>query len=168
MKNILLMRHAKSSWEDSSLRDMDRPLNKRGRNDAPLMAEYLKRMGYLPNRIVASPAKRVEQTLEPLTGLIENAVAPIMDEQLYFGWAEDYLDVIRSTPNEVDRIMLIGHNPMTEELVGKLSGENKRPAKMPTAAIACFEYNSDNWASLESNDVSLKWLMTPKKLKKLS
>lgn len=168
MKFVLLMRHAKSSWKDSRLKDFDRPLNERGNKDAPRMAKFLEETGSLPEHLLASPARRVVQTTKPIIDLIKNMSSPLWDEQLYYGSTETYLNVLLNAASEFKQIMLIGHNPMMEDLVGRLNHKNSGPMKMSTAAIACFEFDIENWKDLKSTEANFKWYMTPKKLKNLS
>lgn len=170
MKYVILMRHAKSSWKEAGMKDFDRPLNKRGSEDAPGMAKFLEQTGNLPERIIASPAKRVVQTTNPLTDLSKNIDEPIWDEHLYYGSVDDYMEAIRRTPSDFESIMLIGHNPMIEELVNRFNYETKNMIKIPTAATAYFEFDIKNWEALhpESETGTFKWLMTPKNLKNRS
>lgn len=158
------MRHAKSSWDDSSLRDFDRPLNSRGKRDAPRMGSYLSEIGVIPDMIVSSNAARAKGTILRVVkeiGLKEDVI--IWDEDLYHGSSEAYLNAIRNTGEEVSMVMTVGHNPMTEIAIADLSD---RPFNehVPTATIACLEVNADSWNDVKPGTCKLRWLMSPKSL----
>lgn len=137
MKTLLLMRHAKSSWSDMSLRDSQRPLNKRGMRDAPKMGERLKSEGYRCDRLIASPAVRAYETAKAAAETMGFKDPIIKDERLYMADIEDYLEVIAGVPDSVEHLMLVTHNPGSEELFEFLTGE--RVVKFPTAAYALIE-----------------------------
>ena len=162
-KTILIMRHAKSSWDDSSLRDFDRPLNKRGRRDAPAMGRYLSDLDLVPDYVVCSPAKRAKETVELVSKAI-GAVLPSVnyDEDLYYDGVEAYIEAIRSAPQETGIVLVAGHNPTIEQAVAKLSGGNKRLQKITTANIACFYSSASQWEDVSELNTTFKWLMGPK------
>lgn len=169
MKQILLMRHAKSSWENPDLKDFDRPLAKRGLNDAPRMGKYLREIKYKPAMVISSPAQRAKETTQ-----LSMEAAKVDDEQiswnedLYFGSARDYVLAIQSAPDEYERIMLVGHNPLMESTTGVLAGgQDKTAVRMPTAAIVCLESFANTWKSIAPGTCQIKWMMIPKVLKKL-
>jgi phosphohistidine phosphatase len=169
MKQILLMRHAKSSWEDGSLKDFDRPLNKRGQKDAPMMGEFIRQIGYKPAAIIASPASRAKQT----TQLSMKAAKVDEDdiywnEDLYYGSMRDYIAAIQSVENKVERLLLIGHNPLIENTAGILAGsEHKTAIRMPTAALVCLESFAEKWEQVSPGTCQIKWMMIPKVLKEM-
>lgn len=169
MKYILLLRHAKSSWEDSSLKDFDRPLAERGEKDAPRMGKFLKQVEYLPARIIASPALRAKQT----TTLFAEAAALDEDlitwnEDLYYGSYKDYLSAIKNTSDDIKTIMLVGHNPKMEEMADVLCNDEDTGAiRIPTAALLCFEHHADRWKRVQPGTAQLKWMMIPKVVKRL-
>lgn len=169
MKQILLLRHAKSSWDDSSLKDFDRPLAKRGRDDAPRMGRFLKKIGYLPAHIVSSPAQRAKETIGLFlgaAGMDEEIV--VWNEDLYYGSYRDYLQAVAEAPDDAERILLVGHNPKMEDAAGELcGGENGASIRMPTAALVCFEHPANRWEQVRPGTAQLKWMMIPKVLKKL-
>lgn len=166
-KYVLLMRHAKSSWDDDSLKDFDRPLNKRGEKDAPRMASFLKETGYLPDYIISSPARRTAKTVSHILKPSKRAGEPVWDEQLYHGSGEAYMNALRKAPAEAECLMLVGHNPMTENTAEYLAGTERDAIKMPTAAVVCFQTDIENWEQFGPGRAMLKWMMIPKLLKSL-
>lgn len=145
MKTLLLLRHAKSSWDNDRLSDFERPLNNRGREDAPRMGRMLSGLGLTPDLIISSTAKRAATTAE-LVALSSSCDGDIRyTDALYLAEADEYLAVARRVADNVATLMLVGHNPGLEELVGRLSGHDER---MPTAALAAFRLPIDTWREL--------------------
>jgi phosphohistidine phosphatase len=145
MKTLLLLRHAKSSWDDASLSDHERPLNKRGRKDAPRIGELLAGEGLLPDCIFGSTAQRVRETVELVVqhsgyrGKIEFL------PELYLASREIYVKVLRDSPEECASAMIVGHNPGLEELLACLSGTHEH---LPTAALAQLALPLAVWGEL--------------------
>jgi phosphohistidine phosphatase len=150
MKELLILRHAKSSWDHPELADHDRPLSKRGKSDAPRMGEWLWREELTPDLIISSTARRARTTAEAVAEACDYDGDVILTRDLYHADALTYLDVAQQLGEVHKRIMLVGHNPGIEELVEDLSGHYER---MPTAAIAWFSLAIDTWAAL-TEDVS--------------
>lgn len=162
--NILLMRHAKSSWKDRKLRDYDRPLNKRGKRDAPAMGAFLKKSGMVPDLIISSPAVRARETAllaAEEMGFDRDRI--VWSESLYFDGPNAYIDAIRRAEPGSGRVMTVGHNPMTEYAITLLTGmRNQYP--VPTAAITCLGVSADSWDELEPGSCSFLWMKRPKDL----
>ncbi len=169
MKQILLMRHAKSSWEDEELSDFDRPLAGRGKTDAPMMGNFIRVLGYTPELVYSSPAKRAKETILRVaaeTTIDENAIR--WDEDLYYGDISSYLNAIQSSSNNLETIMLVGHNPLMENTTGLLCGAGDRLAvRMPTAAVVCLESYAASWKEIKAGTCQIKWMMIPKAIKNL-
>ncbi|MDZ7716737.1 MAG: histidine phosphatase family protein [Balneolaceae bacterium] len=167
MKHILLLRHAKSSHEDSSLDDFDRPLANRGLKDAPMMGTFVKNTGYVPDLIISSPAKRAMQTAELFADASGTGKADIKwNEDFYYGSSYDYLEEIQQCAEGLDCIMLVGHNPKMEETVSLLcSDQRSYIARMPTAALVCFEHPAVQWEQVKEGTARIKWMMIPRLLK---
>ncbi|HBQ61831.1 MAG TPA: histidine phosphatase family protein [Balneolaceae bacterium] len=169
MKQILLMRHAKSSWEDGSLKDYDRPLNERGQSDAPMMGAFIRQVGYKPGEVIASPAQRAKETTQ--LSMESAQVDPNLirwDEDLYYGSMKDYIAAIQSTAKNVERVLLVGHNPLIENTAGILAGsEHKTAVRMPTAALVCLQSFAEKWEDITPGTCQIKWMMIPKVLKEL-
>lgn len=150
MKTLYLLRHAKSSWEFSHLSDHDRPLNKRGRNDAPLMGEQLAKRNIKPDLIVSSPAVRAITTATLVSKEIGYGLEKIaIDEKAYQAGPDDLLEIIQNTPPEVEELVLVGHNDGMTDLVNQLSPTYID--NVPTAGIVSLSFDTSSW-----KDVSLK------------
>jgi phosphohistidine phosphatase len=162
MKTLLLMRHAKSDWGDVSLRDFDRPLAERGERDAPRMARELKARGPLPDLIISSPAVRARQTAEAVIRAAGLNAPLEFDENIYEASTSELMKVARNISDTTACAMLVGHNPGFEGMVSRLSGADER---MPTAAVACIEFQVDRWEDVEDGRGRLQWLMTPRTIK---
>ena len=169
MKQILLLRHAKSSWDDSSLEDFDRPLAERGRGDAPCMGRFLKQVGYLPGHIVSSPAERAKETIRLVAEAADLPADMIAwNEELYYGSYRDYLEAVTESPDATERVLLVGHNPKMENAASALCGdESEAYIRMPTAALACFEHPAERWEQIRPGTAQLKWMMIPKVVQKI-
>ncbi|MCA9296997.1 MAG: histidine phosphatase family protein [Phycisphaerales bacterium] len=139
---LLLMRHAKSSWKDHSLADHDRPLNKRGRRDAPRMGARLGEAGLVPQVIVSSTAERARETAELLAAGCVPVPRLTFLRELYHGDDMDYERAIRQVDDACRCLLVIGHNPGLEEIIARVSHESCR---MPTAAIAVLELDLSRW-----------------------
>ena len=161
MKTLLLLRHAKSSWDDSSVPDFDRPLADRGKRDAPRIGKALGRRGLLPDLIISSPATRAKETIEAVIKAAKLNIDPRFDESIYGASSAELMKVITGLPGESSCAMLVGHNPGFEDLLARLTGSHER---MPTAALACVEFNLDHWVTVDDGKGRLVWLLTPKHL----
>lgn len=158
------MRHAKSSWKNPGLRDFDRPLNKRGKRDAPRMGRYLKELQLIPDQIFSSPAQRAKSTILSVIDELDVPVSRIVwDENLYFNGRQAYIDVIRNAHESSETLMTVGHNPMTEDAISILSGDTAEK-RIKTATIACFEFEVNSWKEVQFSPDSLKWIIWPKDL----
>ncbi len=148
MKTLLLMRHAKSSWKNPELSDHDRPLNKRGKADAPRMGEFLCEQELVPDIILTSTAKRARKTAQAVAEAIPRPVECEEVGELYFGSIEDWLQRIRRCDDGVQCVMLFGHNPGLEIFLEMLTGEQEL---LPTAAVAEIECSISHWKLLEAD-----------------
>lgn len=146
MKTLLLLRHAKSSWDDESVPDHDRPLNRRGKKAAPVMGRLILKEGLTPDRIYSSTALRARKTAEAVARACRIRDRVELVESLYLAPAGTLLAEAQTrTPEPIERVLLVGHNPGMEDLVEVLSGRRER---FPTAALAVFELGIDAWADL--------------------
>lgn len=145
MKTLLILRHAKSSWSHSGMGDHERPLNGRGKIDAPRMGELLKKEGLVPDLIISSTAKRALTTAEVAANSAGYEGEIKTTRQLYHAGPEDYFIVLKGVKDSHDRVMVVGHNPGMEELVEEFS---ERPERMPTAALAQVELQIDSWTEM--------------------
>lgn len=162
MKTLLVLRHAKSSWANSAITDHDRPLNERGKQDAPRMGKLLKEQDLVPEAIITSSAERALTTAElaALSSGFEKEI--IVTRNFYHAEAEDYIAYLQRLPDDLVRVMVVGHNPGMEELVYQLTGQY---VAMPTAALAQIELPLAQWQLLdESTHGQLVNLWRPREL----
>jgi phosphohistidine phosphatase len=148
MKTLLIMRHAKSSWKQDDLPDHDRPLNKRGRRDAPHMGALLKDKDLVPQLIVCSDAVRARATADAVAEACGYESDILESADLYESGPQDYLGVLAGLTGEPDRVLIIGHNPAVEGLIGLLTGEL---IPMGTATIANVTLPLRHWAGLNGS-----------------
>jgi phosphohistidine phosphatase len=146
MKTLFLIRHAKSSRDDPALADKDRPLNDRGKRDAPKMGALLAKRGVKPDLILSSSAVRALDTAELIAEKLDYKRKSIrVDDRLYAAEADELLGVIRKLGDEVNCVMLIGHNPELTHLAHRLSSEI---TDMPTCAVAEFTFDAKSWSRI--------------------
>lgn len=161
MKSIHFIRHAKSSWSSGASRDIDRPLNSRGKRDAPVMAKRLKDKGVIVDGIVKSPAQRITETIVPFVELFDITADQIITEpKIYEGSLSDILDVVQSVPADWNSIFLFGHNPaMTylAEYFGRTDILN-----VPTCGILHVMSDSDTWTYMNESNSKIDAYYYPK------
>ena len=146
MKTLFLVRHAKSSWEDSALSDRDRPLKTRGERDVVEMGKRLSRRNVMPGLVMSSPAVRALATAKVVAKALDYKRKKIVvNDRLYGGTADELIDVIEKLDDKLDRVMLFGHNPELTDLAHRLSTDI---IHMPTCAIAAFTFDCKTWAGI--------------------
>ncbi len=161
MKTLTLMRHAKSSWDDFSLSDFQRPLNARGEYAAPLMGEVLKRRGFLPKRLLSSPANRAKSTALIVADIIGFATEDIaFIDSIYESSEFNLLTLIKSLDEDDSDIMIIGHNPALTAIINKLS--HFALPNLPTAGVVSLSFKSA-WADIKPYEGELLFYEYPKK-----
>ena len=155
MRELLLLRHAKSSWDDPGLADHDRPLSSRGVRAATTMGREIARRGWVPDAALVSTALRTRETLALAGREWPREVAATFDPSIYEAAPQAILAAIRRTPDRVARLLVVGHNPGLERLAAALAGPGsgedalaRLREKFPTAALARFEFPS-GWAELK-------------------
>ena len=161
MKTLVLVRHAKSSWKDASLADRDRPLNRRGKRDAPRVGDQLADLGGAPDLIVSSPAARAIATARIVADVVGYPLDGIReDARIYEATAAEILEVIRELDDERDRVFLFGHNPGLTDLVNELS----EPAidNVPTSGAVELRLATGRWADISRATVRRAAFITPK------
>lgn len=146
MKKLFLLRHAKSSWKDTLLDDHDRPLNGRGRDEAPLVGDYLRQRGLTPACVAVSTARRATQTAADVLSAIRYEGRIVVSRALYLAEEEALLAFIAQTPQDCPSLMVIAHNPGLEQLLARLTGQ---PAPMPTCSLAHLALDMDDWRDIE-------------------
>jgi phosphohistidine phosphatase len=146
MKTLFLVRHAKSSRDDPSLPDRDRPLDDRGRQDAPKMGKRLVRRDVEPDLLLSSPALRALTTAQLIAEEVGYKHKDIVvDDRLYASNADDLLAVVRALDKKLDRVMLFGHNPEFADLAHRLSSEI---IDMPTCAVVELNFDTKTWSEV--------------------
>ncbi len=163
MKKLLLLRHAKSSWDDAGLADFDRPLNGRGRKAAPLVGDLMRQRQLRPDLVISSPAARARETTALVLEASGMKTELRYDERIYEATAARLLEVISDIGDEKQEVMLVGHNPGFENLLERLTGE---PLRVPTAALARIALDADRWNEAGARGGRLEWLVKPKELAK--
>jgi len=145
MKTLLIMRHAKSSWDNANMSDHDRPLNKRGRQDAPRMGRFLRQQALMPDLIITSTAERALATAEAvaLAGDYEGEIK--VTRGFYHAGPETCLEALGAVPDEYERVMVVGHNPGMEELIEQLTGHAER---FTTGNVAHVQLPIHRWQEL--------------------
>ena len=146
MKTLLILRHAKSSWDNLRLSDYERPLNKRGQRDAPRMGQLLRDEELVPDLIVTSSANRAQTTAELVATACDYEHDILYTRHLYHAGPDAYLEVLHELGQEYARVMVVGHNPGMEYLVALLTGESIR---MPTATLVQVELPVEQWTDLD-------------------
>lgn len=174
MRTVYLLRHAKSSWDDPSLDDFDRPLAPRGMKAAPLMGRFMARQGYVPDRIICSAARRARDTWDMAEEEMEEALGRELSteirEDLYGASPRNVLAMIQALPDSVESVLLVGHNPTMETLALGLAetGDEKELATMerkyPTAALAVLEFPTSSWSDVREGGGHLRAFVRPKDL----
>ena len=169
MKKLTLLRHAKSGWDDPVSRDFDRPLNPRGRRAARTVGREMKAQGLAFDLVLASPARRVVETLEE----VEAGFGPLRadyDQRLYLATTATLLEIVRSAPDEIERLLVVGHNPGLEELALCLSrsdGSGLRgevELKYPTGTVAEVELPVGRWAEAKAGIGRIARFIRPRDL----
>lgn len=146
MKTLYVLRHAKSSWKDADIPDHDRPLNKRGKSDAPRMGQLLREQDLVPDLIISSTARRARDTVSYVVDESGFHGDVLWTEDLYAAGPEAYIETLQTLPNQYGRVMVVGHNPGLEELVAMLTDQWER---LPTAALAEISLGIENWADID-------------------
>ena len=147
--HLTLIRHAKSSWKYAKLNDIDRPLNKRGRRDAPLMANRMAQRGFRPTQILCSPALRTLRTIEVIIHAARLDYKRLtIEPRLYMADAEEMAVLIRALNPGLGWVALVGHNPGLTTLANALSGQ--AIANVPTCGVVSMKFSARGWSDIES------------------
>ena len=167
MKRVYVLRHAKSSWDDPSRPDHDRPLAGRGRRAAKAMRRHLRDADVDPQLVLCSTARRARETLERVEDAFGDRTTRV-EEGLYMAGADDLLARLRRVDDRCDTVLLIGHNPGLQELVLLLAAEggerDRVAAKFPTAALATLAVDVPRWRDLAPGGARLEAFVRPRDL----
>lgn len=150
MKTLILMRHAKSTWKEKKAEDYDRPLSKRGRKDAPRMGELLKENNLLPDLIIASSAVRNRETTELVIESMGYRGNVFLYGDLYMGEVDVYISHLHQVADNVNTLLLIGHNPSLDCILQLLTGKVET---LPSAAVAHIQLPIESWKDLQFEPV---------------
>jgi phosphohistidine phosphatase len=170
MRTLLLMRHAKSSWDRPDLADVDRPLAPRGRQAAPLIARYLEKRRLTPDLVLCSHAVRVQETWRLMAPVLGGPIACKTLRSLYSAAPSRLIEPLRRVADEVQVLLVIGHNPGLGGLAAGLAGAGSKKAlerlraKFPTAGLAVLAFEIERWDELAAGAGRLEDLVRPKDL----
>lgn len=162
MKTLILIRHAKSDWQDITLDDFDRPLNGRGKTDAPMMAERLLKRDIIPDIFVCSPARRAKKTATIFAetfGVEKNTIS--FEQDLYLAPPYVFSEVINRLNDDGNIVAIFSHNPGITDFANTLT--NARIDNMPTCAIFAVEADIDSWSDFEAAPKRFLFCDYPKK-----
>lgn len=150
MKTLIIIRHAKSSWDASNVDDFERPLNERGKRDAPRMGKRFKEKDIHPDLMLSSPAKRAFSTAKKIAKILKYPKDDIKaDRKLYHADEETLLAVVREVKVSRNVVMVFGHNPGLTEFVNSLMSENQDIDNIPTCGVVALEFNTETWTEVD-------------------
>ncbi|MEM1313391.1 MAG: histidine phosphatase family protein [Pseudomonadota bacterium] len=170
MRRLILMRHAKSSWDDPDQADIDRPLNARGRLAAGLMGAWLAEEGLIPDHALLSPARRVAETWDRVAAALGREATAATVPKLYHAAPEDALAAMAKAPDGAQTLILIGHEPGATALLRRLSdgseggGCRRAYEKFPTAGVAVLEFDAKRWKDVAPTSGRFARFASPKDL----
>lgn len=168
MKTLYLLRHAKSSWADSGIGDMDRPLTPRGQRDAEKIAKHLRQQAIAPAIVLCSSARRARETLALVAPAFGSATKQVVEEGLYAATAAELLSRLQRLPERTASVMIIGHNPALQDLAVRLVGHGAWLERLregfPTTALAVLRSPIANWRELGVEDAELVDFVVPREL----
>ena len=162
MKNLFLTRHAKSSWSNPGLADIDRPLNERGKKAAPFMGKLIVDKGEKPELLISSPANRALSTAKSfgeVMGLVENDI--IVNRAIYSAGAQQLLELVQNQDDLHKSIMLFGHNPTFTSFVNMLTGSNIM--NVVTCGVVRIDFEYSSWTDIDFGSGRLVYYEYPKK-----
>jgi phosphohistidine phosphatase len=170
MLTLSLLRHAKSSWSGSRLKDIERPLSERGERDAPHMGAFMAQQRLVPDLILCSPAVRTRQTLDLVLPRLKASPEILYEETLYPGAPAAMLKRLQRVASSVRHVMLIGHNPGLQALAQALAADGAEEdlealaEKLPTGGLAVIAFDRASWDKVKAGVGHLKLFMVPKRL----
>lgn len=161
MKTVYFVRHAKSSWDNPTLRDIDRPLSKRGLRDAPFMANLIKGKGLKPGLLLSSPAVRAYSTAKFFADALDIPASQIEQvKKIYEAYPDDILEIIQELPDDYDTAFLFGHNPTLTSVANMFTDDYI--ANIPTCAVFRVDSEVENWMDFREGKGKLTELHFPK------
>ncbi|HOV14017.1 MAG TPA: histidine phosphatase family protein [Spirochaetota bacterium] len=167
MKQLILMRHAKSDW-DNSLSDIDRPLSERGKREAPVVGKFLRKEKIIPDKLISSPSQRTRETLRYLMKELKEQINVEFNDIIYENIPKKIVELISKTEENIKTLMILGHNPSMEGLYQSFSGilidDNDICEKFVTSAISLFEFDIKEWGEIVKAKGKLVFFKSPKEL----
>lgn len=171
MKRLILLRHAKSSWDKSGLDDHDRPLAPRGVRAALVAGCFLRQFQWIPDRALVSSAARTQETWDLVAEQIHQKIETVIEKEIYLAEANQLFNIIKKQPKNIDTLMLVGHHPGMPDLAELLCASAEQPSeqaamidKFSTAALALIELDIGNWSKLAAGAGHLHRFVRPKDL----
>ena len=162
MKSLFLLRHAKSSWDNPQHSDFERPLSKRGISDAILLSKYIQKHSISFDLILSSPSERTQSTLDLVLSSLNPIPSTVFKESIYHASASALSQLIKEQDEEINNVLVIGHNPGLHILTESLTDESI--IKFPTCAFAKLT-NFNHWKDLDADILNFELLITPRELK---
>ena len=161
MLTLYLLRHAKSSWNDASQRDFERPLSDRGREACALIGEFIEEKGIEFDLVLVSTAVRTRETIDLVKQRAKLRSEVRYDDRIYEATVSQLLEVISQVENDRENVLLVGHNPGMEELLTLLTGVHLR---VTTANFAKIKIQATRWSDSLANTGTLDWIIRPKEI----
>jgi len=161
MKKLYIIRHAKSDWNDDTLDDYDRPLNKRGQRDAPMMGQFLFSKNIKPDLIISSPALRAITTAQLIAKEIKYEKVIVPNQYIYDAYVTALQEVVEYIHDSNDTVFLVGHNPGVSSLAYMLCGSKEN---FSTCAVLEIEFDCDSWMDASKDNSTLVSYEYPKKI----
>ncbi|HQU82993.1 MAG TPA: phosphohistidine phosphatase SixA [Pyrinomonadaceae bacterium] len=159
MKKLYILRHAKSSWDNPILADFDRPLNERGTKTADFMGNFLLKQDFQPDLILTSPATRAQETANIVKKTAKFQAEIKLEENIYEASVQTLVKIVSELKENVQTVLLVGHNPGLEGLIKFLTGEIQ---SMPTAGLAIIDLKIEKWKEIAAECGTLQDLVRPK------
>lgn len=164
MKTLSILRHAKSSWDEPDLRDIERPLLPKGIKRTNRICKYMKKNSILPDAVVTSPAERAMQTTNLVVEELKLPIVPQVSRKLYPGRIEEILDVLSAMDDELKHVLIVGHNPVFTNLIDKMA-EDLDVDWLPTSGLVTIDFNIKGWEYIATATGTCKHYAKPKELK---
>lgn len=168
MRRLFILRHAKTEPGEPGKDDRDRALVERGQRDAGQIGAYMTKHGFVPDRVVLSPARRVQETWKYLTETLKPAPGASTDDQVYEATADDIAAIVAATAPPVNSLMVIGHNPSLHEVAvaliatGDIETRERLREGLPTAGLVVIDFPLDDWSKLHPQSGRIERFVTPK------
>lgn len=168
MKTLYLLRHGKSLWNTGTESDFERTLNNRGASDAEMIGRHLAKSGAKIQSVLCSPATRTMQTLEHVQQYLSPDIEVAFEQMLYGAATQEVINRIKQTPENVDSLLVVGHNPWIQQVSFRLSPEgtakNQIALKFPTCSLCRIQFDSCDW-QIEDVESATSYFVTPSELR---